>query len=52
MRMVADLADRTNVIDDERTMAEGDPDVVLPDPGVMAAYLGLAASGQSDNLAK
>jgi branched-chain amino acid transport system ATP-binding protein len=40
MQMVADLADRIHVLDYGRTIAEGDPESVLNDPKVRAAYLG------------
>jgi branched-chain amino acid transport system ATP-binding protein len=42
MQMIADLADRIHVLDYGRTIAEGDPDTVLNDPRVRAAYLGTA----------
>ena len=42
MQMIADLADRIHVLDYGRTIAEGDPDAVLNDPIVRAAYLGKA----------
>jgi branched-chain amino acid transport system ATP-binding protein len=42
MQMIADLADRIHVLDYGRTIAEGDPDAVLNDPSVRAAYLGTA----------
>jgi branched-chain amino acid transport system ATP-binding protein len=40
MQMIADLADRIHVLDYGRTIAEGDPDTVLNNPRVRAAYLG------------
>jgi len=40
MQMVADLADRIYVLDYGVPLAEGDPDAVLKDPRVIAAYLG------------
>jgi branched-chain amino acid transport system ATP-binding protein len=42
MQMIADLADRIHVLDYGRTIAEGDPDDVLNDANVRAAYLGTA----------
>jgi branched-chain amino acid transport system ATP-binding protein len=42
MQMIADLADRIHVLDYGRTIAEGDPDTVLNDERVRAAYLGTA----------
>ncbi|MGE0565875.1 MAG: ABC transporter ATP-binding protein [Pseudolabrys sp.] len=42
MQMIADLADRIHVLDYGRTIAEGDPDAVLDDSRVRAAYLGKA----------
>jgi branched-chain amino acid transport system ATP-binding protein len=44
MQMIADLADRIHVLDSGRTIAEGAPASVLTDPGVLAAYLGIATS--------
>jgi len=41
MQMIADLADRIHVLDYGRTIAEGVPEVVLADPNVLAAYLGV-----------
>jgi branched-chain amino acid transport system ATP-binding protein len=41
MQMVADLADRIHVLDYGRTIAEDAPNVVLSDPKVLAAYLGI-----------
>ena len=40
MQMVADLADRIFVLHHGVPLAEGTPDTVLNDPGVIAAYLG------------
>jgi len=40
MQMVADLADRIYVLDYGVPLAEGDPEAVLKDPRVVAAYLG------------
>ena len=40
MQMIADLADRIHVLDYGRTIAEGDPNTVLNDANVRAAYLG------------
>jgi branched-chain amino acid transport system ATP-binding protein len=40
MQMVADLADRINVLNYGRTLASGTPAHVLADPAVIAAYLG------------
>jgi branched-chain amino acid transport system ATP-binding protein len=40
MQMVADLADRIQVLDYGRTIAVGEAQAVLNDPGVLAAYLG------------
>ena len=42
MQMVADLADRIHVLNYGKTLASGAPDVVLKDPAVIAAYLGMA----------
>jgi branched-chain amino acid transport system ATP-binding protein len=47
MQMVADLADRIHVLDYGRTLADGTPDIVLRDPSVQAAYLGLSTSVQN-----
>jgi branched-chain amino acid transport system ATP-binding protein len=41
MQMIADLADRVHVLDYGRTIAEGTPHVVLNDPEVLTAYLGV-----------
>lgn len=43
MQMVADLADRLQVLDYGRTIAAGSPEEVLNDPAVVAAYLGVPA---------
>jgi branched-chain amino acid transport system ATP-binding protein len=43
LEMVADLADRIHVLDYGRTLAEGQPDTVLKDPRVIAAYIGTSA---------
>jgi len=43
MQMIADLADRIHVLDYGRTIAEGDPERVLADANVLAAYLGVDA---------
>jgi branched-chain amino acid transport system ATP-binding protein len=43
MQMIADLADRIHVLDYGRTIAEGEPERVLNDPNVLAAYLGVEA---------
>jgi branched-chain amino acid transport system ATP-binding protein len=40
MQMVADLADRVQVLNSGRTLASGEPGRVLSDPDVVAAYLG------------
>jgi branched-chain amino acid transport system ATP-binding protein len=40
MQMVADLADRLFVLDHGRHLADGQPDIVLNDPRVVAAYIG------------
>jgi branched-chain amino acid transport system ATP-binding protein len=45
MQMVADLADRSHVLDYGRTLAEGAPGEVLQDARVVAAYLGRVARG-------
>ena len=42
MQMVADLADRIHVLNYGKTLASGAPGVVLKDPAVIAAYLGMA----------
>jgi len=42
MQMVADLADRIHVLNYGETLASGAPGVVLKDPAVIAAYLGMA----------
>jgi len=44
MQMVADLADRLFVLDYGVPLAEGDPEAVLKDPRVIAAYLGTRAA--------
>ena len=44
MQMIADLADRIHVLDYGRTIADGAPDVVLSDPDVLVAYLGIETS--------
>jgi branched-chain amino acid transport system ATP-binding protein len=44
MQMVADLADRLFVLDYGVPLAEGDPEAVLKDPRVVAAYLGTRAA--------
>ncbi|MCG6874119.1 MAG: ATP-binding cassette domain-containing protein, partial [Betaproteobacteria bacterium] len=43
MQMVADLADRLFVLDYGEPIAEGEPEAVLKDPRVVAAYLGTRA---------
>jgi branched-chain amino acid transport system ATP-binding protein len=43
MQMIADLADRIHVLDYGRTIAEGDPETVLANRNVLAAYLGVEA---------
>lgn len=42
MQMVADLSDRLYVLNYGEYLAEGDPETVLADPKVVAAYLGTA----------
>ncbi len=44
MQMVADLADRLFVLDYGVPLAEGEPEAVLKDPRVVAAYLGSRAA--------
>ena len=44
MQMVADLADRLQVLDYGETISTGAPEEVLNDPRVIGAYLGLADS--------
>jgi branched-chain amino acid transport system ATP-binding protein len=44
MQMIADLADRAHVLDYGRTVTEGTPDVVLNDPKVLTAYLGVGVT--------
>jgi branched-chain amino acid transport system ATP-binding protein len=44
MQMVADLADRIYVLDYGVQLAEGEPEAVLRDPRVVAAYLGSSAA--------
>jgi branched-chain amino acid transport system ATP-binding protein len=43
MQMIGDLADRIHVLDYGRTIAEGEPQGVLNDPKVLAAYIGAAS---------
>lgn len=40
LRVVTSLSDRIVVLDQGRVIAEGDPDEVMDDPAVVAAYLG------------
>ncbi len=44
MQMVADLADRIYVLEYGVPLAQGDPETVLKDPRVIAAYLGTRAA--------
>ena len=44
LEMVADLADRIQVLDYGRTLTEGEPGEVLKDPRVVAAYIGTATA--------
>ncbi len=44
MQMIGDLADRIHVLDYGRTIAEGEPQGVLTDPKVLAAYIGTASA--------
>jgi branched-chain amino acid transport system ATP-binding protein len=43
--LVMQLSDRVMVMDDGRKIAEGPPETVRNDPGVIAAYLGSSAVG-------
>ena len=47
MQMVADLADRIIVLDVGRTIADGEPQMVLRNPAVIQAYLG-TVKGDAD----
>jgi branched-chain amino acid transport system ATP-binding protein len=51
MQMVADLADRIHVLDYGRTIAQGAPDLVLSDSGVLRAYLGTEHSARNGGTA-
>jgi branched-chain amino acid transport system permease protein len=44
LRVVTQLATRVVVLDQGRTLAEGDPDAVMRDPAVIRAYLGRRSS--------
>jgi branched-chain amino acid transport system ATP-binding protein len=45
MKAVMNLAERIVVLDFGRVLSEGDPEVVMRDPAVIAAYLGSEAHG-------
>ena len=44
MQLVGDLADRIVVLNFGKKIAEGPPQDVLKDPGVVKAYIGTGAS--------
>ena len=50
MDLVMSVCDRVVVLDFGRVIAEGTPDEVRADPGVLEAYLGFAASDVSEEL--
>jgi branched-chain amino acid transport system ATP-binding protein len=52
MGVVMDISDRVAVLDMGRKIAEGTPDDVRADPGVVKAYLGEARSVVSDWMAR
>ena len=47
MQMVADLADRICVLNYGQMLAEGAPQQVLRDPGVVEAYRGVTSPGSA-----
>jgi branched-chain amino acid transport system ATP-binding protein len=47
MRVVMQLCDRIQVLDEGRTICYGTPEAVREDPGVLAAYLGTKGAARS-----
>jgi branched-chain amino acid transport system ATP-binding protein len=43
MGLVGEVSDRVLVLNDGQVLAEGTPDAIRRDPGVIAAYLGAPA---------